>query len=315
MSYNFSVKLKTRPKESEYDKIVEFGRLNPIKRSIKDVELVVSYCNEEDTVGVLERHITELQTKGVRADITYYCKCEAKSFCDTFLPNIGREGQTFMWHVFYNYDSLYPTTVFINGGFLSKTHTSYAVEKIFNNIGQVESVQEMPGLQRTHDFYVDEQVYYNGSIFSRARSSHTTKVNCMEVNEYCSADENLCSVSDLPCVDGSRCGCQPQSNCSWTGLTQANLKYQNGHLEPLWDDYGREHSFFTWACKRLNILPATIVQCGYSWGAVFAVSRNRLHRLSSDDYHNILLDYNVSGGTGGVLVHYMERLYRTVYFC
>lgn len=315
MSYNFSVKLKTRPKESEYDKIVEFGRLNPIKRSIKDVELVVSYCNEEDTVGVLERHITELQTKGVRADITYYCKCEAKSFCDTFLPNIGREGQTFMWHVFYNYDSLYPTTVFINGGFLSKTHTSYAVEKIFNNIGQVESVQEMPGLQRTHDFYVDEHVYYNGSIFSRARSSHTTKVNCMEVNEYCSADENLCSVSDLPCVDGSRCGCQPQSNCSWTGLTQANLKYQNGHLEPLWDDYGREHSFFTWACKRLNILPATIVQCGYSWGAVFAVSRNRLHRLSSDDYHNILLDYNVSGGTGGVLVHYMERLYRTVYFC
>jgi hypothetical protein len=283
------------------------------ERHQADVGIVVSYCNEaDDTVEFMEscvRNITR-ETE-LTVDIKYYCKCSAHSFCDVYLPNIGREGQTFVWHILNMHDSLNLVTVFVNGGFLSKPQKmgTSALRKIADELAQTYSTVGLK--DKLSDFFSDG----GKSSLDESQFHYTAPVNCSVVEEHCSVDANRCTLADLPCEGESRCACSPQSNCSWTGSTKNNPVILNGHLEPAVNEEGGTHSMFTWACEKLGIMPARIIGCGYEWSATFAVGRNRLQRLPLGAFAELLREYDSHGANGGVVVHYMERLWRSMYLC
>lgn len=232
-------------------------------------------------------------------EVSYYCKCLLHDFCSLHLPNVGREGHSYLWYVAHNYDSLASTTVFINGGFESKPHAKFAVHKIFNVL-----ISDSADVRKKGEmFYCDERETSwtdTATIFMQTQ-------NCSVVEEYCGVDTNRCSISDLPCFGQSKCGCSPQVNCSWVGSTREKLVITGGQLESALNNVGEAHSIFSWSCDKLGISPETIEQCGYSWSAVFAVGRSRLHRLPEGLYLQLIEEFDLFGANGGVVVHYLER--------
>jgi hypothetical protein len=279
--------------------------------SVPDIAIVVAYCNEpEETVATLGACENELRSIGLEVETIYYCKCSVQSFCRFHIPNIGREGQTFLLHILNTYHSLHPITMFVNGGFLSKPHAVEAVQKICQELKN--SKLEQAENQNLSDFYIDQHKCHRV-----ADSKDTPPVNCSSVEEYCSVEENRCNVHflSLPCKGESQCGCSPQSNCTWRGWTKDNPVTQGGFLEPALNNEGGIHSFYTWACQRFNISPTKITQCGISWSSTFAVGRNRLQRLPLSTYALLVREFDLYGANGGIAVHYLERLWRSIYLC
>ena len=276
--------------------------------SVPDIAIVVAYCNEpEETVATLGACENELRSVGLEVETIYYCKCSVQSFCRFHLPKIGREAQTFLLHILNMYHSLHPITMFVNGGFLSKSHAVEAVQKICQELNN--SMFEHAENQNLSDFYIDQH-----NCHRDAHSNDTPPVNCSSVEEYCSVEENRCSVT-LPCEGESQCGCSPQSNCSWIGGTKEHAVIHGGFLAPALNNEGGFHSFYTWACEKFNISPTKIAQCGYSWSATFAVGRNRLQRLPLSTYASLVKEFDLYGVNGGVAIHYVERLWRSIYLC
>ena len=271
-----------------------------------DVAVVVSYCNEsEDAISHLESYVNDARVTGLVVEVMYYCKCAVREFCSFHLPNIGREGHTYLWHMSNGYDS--NVTVFINGGFMSKSHAQAAVKKVFTELTDNSLQIKNNGL----NFYCDEQKISwddNPSLYARSN-------DCLSVQEYCSLKSNRCSISDLPCSGESVCGCAEQVNCSWIGATKENPIIIEGHLEPALNERGEKHSMFSWSCEKLGLSPSTIIQCGNSWSAVFAVGRSRLRRLPKHTRLQLLREFDNYSANGGIVVHYLERLWRSVFLC
>lgn len=277
---------------------------NQVRRA--DISVVVSYCDEsEDTMSHLEAYANDTRVTGLDVEVIYYCKCAIHDFCSFHLPNIGREGHTYLWHISHSHDS--NVTVFINGGFMSKSSAQASVQKIFSELIHNSLQIKNNGL----NFYCDEQKTSwddNPSLYARSD-------NCSTVHEYCSLESNRCSISDLPCSGESVCGCVEQANCSWIGATKENPVILGGHLISALNEQGEKHSMFSWSCEKLGICPSTIIQCGYSWSAVFAVGRSRLRRLPRHTRLQLLREFDNYAANGGVVVHYLERLWRSVFLC
>ena len=100
-------------------------------RHVTTLGLVVSVCKEpRDTVEEIENFIVRLTKSGFDVRRHIYCKCGPwHAACDENVPNLGREGETFMRHIAENYDTLDDVIWFVNGGFLSKKHTRKAVAR------------------------------------------------------------------------------------------------------------------------------------------------------------------------------------------
>ena len=290
-------------------KVIAFVRLQFSSRA--DVGIVVATCNESsDNREALRLYQERLEISGYSVELVRYCKCGTGSECNVLLENIGREGHTFLWHVSHNYHRLHELTLFVNGGFKSKAYGVSAMENIVSMLSEGRAKQQLRSM------YIDQLKHSSGDISKLGEKSHVLhRFNCSSVRSYCSSQENLCTISDLPCKAQQKCACVPQKECRWIGTTSANPRFDEGRLAPATEDFNQTHSFFSWACARFGILPEQIIACGYSWGAIFAVGKSRLQRLSLQKYDQILKEYDLQGVNGGIMGHYMKRLYRSLYLC
>ena len=319
-SYKYTYHEDTHLTASTHDNRMNGKELDTISSEVDslraDVGVVVSFCNEPDrSVEQIESHMKMLRDNSslsVRA--VYYCKCSAHIFCDFYLPNIGREGQTFLLHILNNYRTLNSVTVFVNAGFFSKPINigTGALKGIFDELAQAYA-EPRPKVSLL-DFYGDADKF-SWDDKTGLLNDFVTPVDCAVTEEFCSVDANRCIVDDLPCEGHSRCACFPQSNCTWSGSTRENAVFTRGHLQPAVNEKGAQHTMFTWACTNLYLTPSKISTCGYSWGALFAAGKNRLQRLQDISYHMLVREFDLYGASGGLAGHYLERLWRSMYLC
>jgi Protein of unknown function (DUF3431) len=76
----------------------------------RDVELVISQCSQDPSRLIAEarRYLPP------EARVTVYSKCPATAHPGAVpLPNVGREGHTFLYHIVSRYDSLADRTIFL----------------------------------------------------------------------------------------------------------------------------------------------------------------------------------------------------------
>jgi len=111
-----------------YSPLVRSGA--SVARHVTSTGVVVSICQEpQEMFLALKTLMRELDNcHGFTGYI--YCKCGPWYRCDLTLPNVGREGNTFVTHVSKSYGTLDDVVWFVNGGFMSKEHATKAFSKI-----------------------------------------------------------------------------------------------------------------------------------------------------------------------------------------
>ena len=75
------------------------------------------------------------------------------------------------------------------------------------------------------------------------------------------------------------------------------------------------HSLYTWACSRFNLSASLMHQCGASRSGVFAVGASRIRAHPKSAYESLFVEYEKYGKNGGIVGHYAERMYRSLFFC
>ena len=94
-------------------------------------QVVLAQCRE--STSAVETILDRLRAHGCNVTLTAYCKCGAtdsagnplaladgEPLCAMQLPNVGREGHTYLHHLQQRRNSLAPLTLFVNGGVASK---------------------------------------------------------------------------------------------------------------------------------------------------------------------------------------------------
>jgi hypothetical protein len=72
---------------------------------------------------------------------------------------------------------------------------------------------------------------------------------------------------------------------------------------------------YTWACSRLGVDAKILHQCGASQSGVFVVGSERLRSYPKLVYDSLVEEYEAYSTTGGLMGHYMERMYRSMFYC
>ena len=294
------------------------------KSSLATVDVVVSLCNESPAdVQILTRTIQPLRSH-FRVQMHTYCKCiKTRPLCTVHLPNVGREGQTFMYHIFHYYNNLADLTIFINGGYASKVYTKFTIDEIVKALVRQQSIRKT-----ANSWYFDACDIIPGGdpgcdagINSAPKPSvwqplgttlHHQHMTCMAYQSRFCSSENSCHISNFPCIKGQQCGCDWHRDCSWHGSTPNNRNELTSELQPVRTT--EPTNFYAWLCEYFNLRAEDAARCGSSYGAVFAVGSARIFRYTRGTYLNILREFNSSGPNGGLLGHYLERAYRPI-FC
>ena len=285
--------------------------------------LVVSVCNEpRDTIQEIENFIVRLKNSGFDVRRHIYCKCGPwHAACDQNIPNLGREGETFMRHIVENYETLDDVIWFVNGGFLSKKHTQKAVARhmrVFISRALLGSFHGERNKAQT--VYLDDWITSFESVeVHKEMKNQDLSQNCFEdASKHCSS-KFRCEYK-LPCADNQACACEVQQDCRWMGETKEN--YWNTSVEayrlqvPAPDaSLPGGHSLYTWACSRFNLSASLLHRCGASRSGVFAVGASRIRAHPKSAYESLLVEYQKYGMNGGIVVHYAERMYRSLFFC
>jgi len=285
-----------------------------VQRLAVTVGMVVSVCKEpQETLFVLRGLIRELRDNGFEARHYIYCKCGPWYACDQTVHNVGREGHTFMMHIFQRYSELDDVVWFVNGGFLSKLHAKATFYDIRRSLTSLR-------FQR----HLANRTYIDDSIKSFKRLSHieknmaaATKVSCLAIaQEHCESVYK-CEYT-LPCVSDEACACSIQRQCQWIGATKENYNATVSSalaVPPPDGDAPRGHSMYTWACSRLHLNARLLHRCGASRSGVFAVGSERIRAYPKYMYESLAKEYDAYSTSGGLMGHYMERLYRSLFFC
>ena len=287
------------------------------------IGLVVSVCKEpRDTVEEIENFIIRLKNSGFDVQRHIYCKCGPwNAACNRNVPNLGREGETFMRHIVENYETLDDVIWFVNGGFLSKKHARKAVARhmrVFTSRALLGSFHGERNEAQT--VYLDDWITSFESVnLQKEGKSQDLSQRCFDdASKHCSSMFR-CEYT-LPCAHNQACACEVQRDCQWIGATKSN--YCNTSVEgnrlqvPAPDasfPYG--HSLYTWTCSRFNLGASLMHQCGASRSGVFAVGASRILAHPKSAYEALVTEYASYGMNGGIVSHYAERVYRSLFFC
>jgi len=285
--------------------------------------LVVSVCKEpRDAVQEIENFIVRLKNSGFDVRRHIYCKCGPwHAACDRNVPNLGREGETFMRHIVDNYHTLDDVIWFVNGGFLSKKHTRKAVARhmrVFTSralLGRFHAERN-----EAQTVYLDDWItsFESVNLRQEIRTEDLSQSCFDDASKHCSSMFR-CEYT-LPCTHNQACACEVQRDCQWIGATKSN--YWNTSVEgnrlqvPAPDasfPYG--HSLYTWTCLRFNLGASLMHRCGASRSGVFAVGASRIRAYPRSMYRSLVTEYETYGINGGVVSHYAERVYRSLFFC
>ena len=285
--------------------------------------LVVSVCKEpRDAIQEIESFIVRLKNSGFDVRRHIYCKCGPwRAACDRNVSNLGREGETFMRHIAENYHALDDVIWFVNGGFLSKKHTRKAVARHMRVFTSRALLGRFHGERNeAQTVYLDDWITSFESVeVHKEMKNQDLAQSCLEdVSKHC-LSKFRCEYK-LPCADNQACACEVQRDCRWIGATKSN--YWNTSLAgdrllvPVSDmsfPYG--HSLYTWACSRFNVGASLLHRCGASRSGVFAVGASRIRAHPKSVYQLLVAEYETYGVNGGIVGHYIERIYRSLFFC
>ena len=106
------------------------------------------------------------------------------------------------------------------------------------------------------------------------------------------------------------CACEPQRSCAWNGASDRGRRALPPRLLP-----ARPPSFAAWACKHWGISPRTIQRCRWQWTGTFAVGSGLIRQRNASLYQAAAAVMAMAGREGGVEGHFMERLWRAIFFC
>jgi hypothetical protein len=294
-----------------YSPLVRSGE--SVERRASSIGVVVSICQEpQETFLALKTLMRELdKCHGFTVRRYIYCKCGPWYVCDLTLPNVGREGNTFVTHVSKNYGTLDDIVWFVNGGFMSKEHATKAFSKIQRTLTHMQLQRHLTKLA-----YVDDMITSLDSVDVKRKPSYAQH-SCLAIaNAHCKRAFS-CEYT-LPCENKEACACEVQRTCHWTGATKENYNTtMASHLivPPLDGTAPRGHSMYTWACSRLGVDAKILHQCGASQSGVFAVGSERLRSYPKLVYDSLVEEYEAYSTTGGLMGHYMERMYRSMFYC
>ena len=319
------------------------------------VELVTSVCREPAAIVVaaLESYGVRLVEAGfAHAAVILYCKCVQHSRCDAILPNVGREAHTWLHHLALG--RLADVTVFVNPGFCSGAHAAGLWHKAFV-LGQVVGSLMRLGkadrvaLQHTYSDGVDHPVTASlcrvpveaggcvGTLsrwgrralsaeHRRCRNTAPTTISSSAGGAtiiatrpttlvgYCSNATTRCAMCTgfatiLKCAE---CACEPQhETCVWNGASdRAQRAARPPPLKP-----ARPPSFAAWACRHWSISPLTVQRCRWQWTGTFAVGAALVQQRNATAYAAVAAILAGAGREAGMEGHYMERLWRAIFYC
>ena len=284
--------------------------------------VVVSVCKEPpQTFEQLVLFMNRLVDDGFDVRRHVYCKCGPWEACDRYVQNIGREGETFARHIAENYDTLDDVIWFVNGGFLSKKHAKVAVRRhmhVFTSSGDLFHGEN----SKAQRVYLDDWLTSFEKISRRDQTNNKSDAriqNCIDdASRHC-ASVYRCEYT-LPCARNQACACEIQRDCQWIGATKSNYWNDTHHdyaLDvPLPDHmFPKGYSFYTWACVHLNVHASLLHRCGASRSGIFAVGASRVRAYPVSVYESLVDEYANYGTNGGIVSHYVERLYRGLFFC
>ena len=324
-------------------------------------QFVTSVCHEnvEVVVTALQAYGSHLVAAGFTSiKVTVYCKCSLdgqsaahSSHCSAHLPNVGREGHTWLEHMAR--DQLGDVVFFVNPGIISGAHAGGIWHKAFVLGQTVTSIARLAKLDR----HTLEHSYADGvdhpipaslcnvpaeaggcaGIVSAARARHALLVEHRQCRTgmpstrgtstshadlaaasprtligYCSNRSTRCNMCTgfhaiLRCEE---CPCDAQASCMWNGATDRARRSQPPHLMP-----ARPASFAAWACKHWGIPPMTVQRCRWQWTGTFAVGSALIRQRNVSTYRRVAAALAAAGREGGVEGHFMERLWRSIFYC
>ena len=129
----------------------------------------------------------------------------------------------------------------------------------------------------------------------------------------CAAERcRLCTSFDmLHCANRTRCACGEHVGCWWAGQSKANRATVAQQVLPS----ATPASFAAWACAHFGVPLSVVSRCGWNWGGSFAAGASNIRARTVDVYRGALAQLEAGGVSGGMAVHYMERLWRTLLLC
>lgn len=274
-------------------------------------------CLHPDSARRLER----LSSNGLSPST-----CTASAECTRGATKVCRtsEGRgTLTQHLTRRDNQLADVTIFINPG----TGSNGTAKTQIADAMMRETLRALVRGTLTDAFWTDGQ--------GRSATTHTivhgvTLGNASLLRQTCLAKvETACSLrrcpfrTNLPCVN--RCTCNDPGEYRHDGPTLANVVAVKATLVASGNESmihraallppARPASFTHWACEHLAISPNTFRRCGWSPSAIFAVGSTRVSRHPRETYSGIANLLGGAGVTGGVGVHYMERLWRSLFVC
>jgi len=277
----------------------------PTAVAVKTVDIVVSLCREHNTrtAHIVKKIIETTANVTVHA----YCKCGVRFPECTALPNVGREGHTFIHHMLSHFDRLADVTFFINGGSGSSGHRMHMITTLAGQLSaDVYYADTTTFMTQPLRFQSNET---SESFLARAKTTQcTTEANSPDVVCCPTLCKTYCCHLFVPssCTNEYMVF-QNQTVCEWRGTTEENyvgvpyttsLRPASPPNFPLWLSHNWGIEFDVWDA----IGPGNM--------AIFAASRAAIRKVSPVAWQRSL--DALSDMNGGVEVMYLERAWRVI---
>jgi hypothetical protein len=194
-------------------------------------------------------------------------------------------------------------TIFVNGGYQSKSPAVLDFEKVVTAVGQ--TAPNFRYLDANHN-QVEPAIRTHGSTYE----FHRTAVdNCNNATECCNLCEKswCCHITGIICPLHQARVFDDALDCEWHGRTIENGNH-DGHLKP-----AKPPSFDRWLHMRWRINIHTFEHIQWAPYSIFAASRETLLKYDNTSYYAQLLESERAGLNGGMVAHFYERAWRTLF--
>jgi len=235
-----------------------------------------------------------------------YCKCgKHASFPECIeLPNVGREGHTYLHH--YLHGPKADVYMFVNGGLASK-HES----KLSEAFVIADTI-----VKRSRDLrYTDGSMTLMGDPAAEKRPVGSVERFMAEGPGSCETTSrgtccracpvtHCCMLFGMLCLGDSQYAFNAQRNCTWAGTTN-----ENGGLKTL--EPAEPDTFPAWLLQTFGIEWDTFERRQWAPLGTFAASRAALEG-ARDGLKRAVAALGRSE-TGGMTGHYLERAWRVIF--
>ena len=278
------------------------------------VDIVVSLCRESTTRHVnMVQHVLDStgQANLVLSTVHLYCKCGERDHACVQLPNVGREGHTFVHHILERWSSLADVTIFLNGG----TGTDGRRLKLATDVAA------RVGSHGKELLFADHQQTFLQplSLVSNETTEHFLQRaagwQCGHEGEKLDVTccEGLCNMFCCHLVVPSSCPesyltFQNQTDCQWRGDTPENYEGTNYEARMAAAD---PPNFALWLSQHWGLEYDVWDAVKWADKAIFAASRQALRRVPRASWERQLeaLGRHTNGGVEGL---YLERSWRAI---